>query len=101
IAGVAVWTAFTGEIPLALRWLTAIDLANIALAFGVHAALGLRAVEPAERWRTVRVLPMLPVYWLLMSVAGWRALLQYFRNPFLWEKTPHAPHDPNGVKHRF
>ena len=101
IAGVAVWGAFTGEIPLTFRWLTAIDLANIVLAFGVQAALGLRAVDPAARWRTIRVLPMLPVYWLLMSVAGWRALVQYFRNPFLWEKTPHAPHDPNGVKHRF
>lgn len=101
IAGAAVWSAFTGEIPLAFRWLTVIDGANILLAFGVHAALGLRAVDRPERWRTVRVLPMLPVYWLLMSVAGWRALLQYFRNPFLWEKTPHAPHDPNGVKHRI
>ena len=101
IASVAVWSAFTGEIPLTFRWLTAIDCANILLAFGVHAALGLRAVDRPERWRTVRVLPMLPVYWLLMSVAGWRAVIQYFRNPFLWEKTPHAPHDPNGAKHRI
>ncbi len=31
-----------------------------------------------------------PAYWVLMSVAGWRAFIQFFRNPFLWEKTQHA-----------
>ena len=31
-----------------------------------------------------------PLYWVLMSIAGWRAFFQFFRNPFLWEKTQHA-----------
>jgi cellulose synthase/poly-beta-1,6-N-acetylglucosamine synthase-like glycosyltransferase len=31
-----------------------------------------------------------PIYWVLMSVAGWRALFQFFSNPFLWEKTRHG-----------
>lgn len=31
-----------------------------------------------------------PLYWVLMSIAGWRAFFQFFRNPFLWEKTRHA-----------
>ena len=31
-----------------------------------------------------------PLYWALMSIAAWRALFQFFRNPFLWEKTQHA-----------
>jgi hypothetical protein len=30
-----------------------------------------------------------PFYWLLMSVAGWRALGQLASNAHLWEKTPH------------
>ncbi|PWR18137.1 glycosyltransferase family 2 protein [Zavarzinia aquatilis] len=29
-------------------------------------------------------------YWALMSVAGWRALWQWLRQPFLWEKTTHG-----------
>ncbi|MFZ2871816.1 glycosyltransferase family 2 protein, partial [Zavarzinia sp.] len=29
-------------------------------------------------------------YWALMSVAGWRALWQWSRQPFLWEKTTHG-----------
>lgn len=35
-----------------------------------------------------------PVYWLLMSYSAWRAFLQFFSNPFLWEKTQHGFHPP-------
>ncbi len=31
-----------------------------------------------------------PVYWLLMSYSGWRAFIQFFRDPFVWEKTQHG-----------
>lgn len=31
-----------------------------------------------------------PIYWALMSVSGWRAFLQFFSNPFHWEKTQHG-----------
>jgi len=31
-----------------------------------------------------------PIYWLLISVAAWRALYQLLRSPFLWEKTRHG-----------
>jgi cellulose synthase/poly-beta-1,6-N-acetylglucosamine synthase-like glycosyltransferase len=31
-----------------------------------------------------------PIYWVFMSYSGWRALLQFFVNPFTWEKTRHG-----------
>jgi len=31
-----------------------------------------------------------PVYWLLVSLAGFRGLAQLFRRPFYWEKTHHG-----------
>jgi cellulose synthase/poly-beta-1,6-N-acetylglucosamine synthase-like glycosyltransferase len=31
-----------------------------------------------------------PLYWMLMSVSGWRACLQFLVNPFYWEKTRHG-----------
>ena len=31
-----------------------------------------------------------PIYWLLMSVAAWKALYQLFSNPYYWEKTQHG-----------
>ncbi|HHU14330.1 MAG: glycosyltransferase [Kiritimatiellae bacterium] len=31
-----------------------------------------------------------PIYWLMMSYSGWRALFQFFHDPFVWEKTQHG-----------
>ena len=31
-----------------------------------------------------------PVYWVFMSFSGWRAMIQFFRDPFVWEKTQHG-----------
>ncbi len=31
-----------------------------------------------------------PVYWVMMSYSGWRAFIQFFRDPFVWEKTQHG-----------
>ena len=33
-----------------------------------------------------------PLYWLMQSRAGWRALGQIVRDPHRWEKTPHRRH---------
>ena len=35
-------------------------------------------------------LPLLPVYWALLSVAAWWALYDFIRNPFYWAKTDHG-----------
>ena len=32
----------------------------------------------------------MPVYWLLISAAGYRALVQLFTRPHHWEKTEHG-----------
>jgi len=38
-----------------------------------------------------------PFYWVLHSIAAWRALVQVVRSPFHWEKTPHGiVHGPYG-----
>jgi len=31
-----------------------------------------------------------PIYWVLMSIAAWKGLLQLFFKPFYWEKTLHG-----------
>jgi cellulose synthase/poly-beta-1,6-N-acetylglucosamine synthase-like glycosyltransferase len=33
---------------------------------------------------------LVPVYWLAISVASYRALWEFYARPFHWEKTPHA-----------
>ena len=41
-------------------------------------------------WRWAPFALLNPFYWVLHSVAAWRALIQLVRNPFYWEKTPHG-----------
>lgn len=31
-----------------------------------------------------------PIYWVFMSISGWRAFYQFFHDPFVWEKTQHG-----------
>ena len=40
----------------------------------------------------VWIYPALPLYYLLISVAGWVSLYDYLFKPHHWHKTPHKPH---------
>ena len=37
------------------------------------------------------LLPLAPLYLLAMSFAAWRALWEWTRQPFVWNKTSHLP----------
>ncbi|NHK27989.1 glycosyltransferase [Parvularcula flava] len=39
---------------------------------------------------------LMPVYWLMLSVAGYKALWQLIVKPFYWEKTMHGAPDAEG-----
>ncbi|WP_296585271.1 glycosyltransferase [Xanthobacter sp.] len=47
--------------------------------------LGRRGIRPG--WRTVASIPF---YWLLLSVAAWRAVIELIRRPYHWQKTEHG-----------
>jgi cellulose synthase/poly-beta-1,6-N-acetylglucosamine synthase-like glycosyltransferase len=36
------------------------------------------------------VLVLIPLHWMLLSLAAWRALYQLLRDPYRWEKTEHG-----------
>ncbi|MCV3739425.1 glycosyltransferase [Rhizobium sp. TRM96647] len=84
--------------PLALS-LFAVDVANIFGSYAIFIALGWAPMRARERravgWRWVLV----PGYWMLMSVAAWRAVAELRRDPFFWNKTAHRPttSDPQAV----
>jgi glycosyltransferase XagB len=48
------------------------------------------AVLHRERWHLVHAVVLMPLYWLLMSVAAWRAVGQLITSLHRWEKTPHG-----------
>lgn len=62
--------------------LAAGNLAFLALAAGAPLKRGLARLCPAALF--------VPVYWLMMSAAAWRALYQLLTRPSYWEKTDHG-----------
>jgi hypothetical protein len=67
-----------------------IGLVNFGL--GYASAMLAAAIAAWQRgWRRLSIEAFLmPVYWLLISFAGYRALLQLITAPHLWEKTAHG-----------
>ena len=67
-------------------------------------ALAMRGATSEERMAFVSRLPLVPLYWLLISGAAWRAVWQLIRQPHGWEKTPHGLEsraDPGDPRHRI
>jgi hypothetical protein len=46
------------------------------------------------------ILLVMPVYWLLMSLAAWLAVWQFIRAPFHWNKTRHGISPPPAQTNR-
>jgi len=67
-------------------------LGAIALYFGNFAFVYINVAGSLRReyHHLVKYTLLTPVYWMLMSVAAWKALWQLLRNPFYWEKTDHG-----------
>lgn len=67
-----------------------ISWGNLAVGYLVQMTIGLVSVSQRGRlWLAPSTL-LMPIYWLLISLAAYRALYQLVRAPFLWEKTPHG-----------
>jgi cellulose synthase/poly-beta-1,6-N-acetylglucosamine synthase-like glycosyltransferase len=67
-------------------------VATIALFFG-NAACILSLVSGTfgrRNYEDVKWAFLVPVYWILMSVAAWKALIQLTYKPSYWEKTNHG-----------
>jgi glycosyltransferase XagB len=45
---------------------------------------------PLFSYRLIKFALITPLYWVLMSVAAYKALFQLFQKPFYWEKTRHG-----------
>ncbi|MCG6857498.1 MAG: glycosyltransferase [Salaquimonas sp.] len=85
LASFLVWGTHGGD-----TLLLGISLFNLVGGYTTYASLA-HGVRQQSGGRSSPIwLLALPVYWLLISVAGWRALYQLILDPFRWEKTPHG-----------
>ncbi|MCH2175728.1 MAG: glycosyltransferase [Lentisphaeria bacterium] len=60
-------------------------IANLFFVF-VHVL----ACIKRKAWSLIPFAFTMPIYWLLISIGGWKGFLQLFTNPFYWEKTNHG-----------
>jgi cellulose synthase/poly-beta-1,6-N-acetylglucosamine synthase-like glycosyltransferase len=74
----------TGPLLLGLYGIT------LLAGYLISAALALIGLARRRLLDCAWALLLMPVYWLLLSLAAWRALFQLMRAPYRWEKTEHG-----------
>ncbi|MEQ1516982.1 MAG: hypothetical protein ABL931_10895 [Usitatibacteraceae bacterium] len=93
IYAVIIWNAVAApaqQLPNVLGTLPfAVSVATLALGYVSAIAIGIVAVV-RRRHRLVLAALQMPLCWLLISLAAYRAVWQLWRDPFLWEKTAHG-----------
>lgn len=82
----------TGYSPLGLFPEPVRSFNLLALTIGNLSFIALAAYAPWRRrlWRLGPAALLMPVYWIMMSAAAWRALIQLVHRPSFWEKTDHG-----------
>jgi len=67
-------------------------IASLSLGAGYLAsmAVGLLAVKRRGARHLFKQVPLMPLYWLLISGAAYRAIWQFMTDRFAWEKTEHG-----------
>lgn len=89
------WEAAVGRlltVPATTMGGVMFALSVFVLAGGYVSGMAIAGLA-AKRRGLLGLLPhllLMPVYWLLISIAAYRALLQLMTKPYLWEKTPHS-----------
>lgn len=72
--------------------LLAVDAINLGCGYLAFLILGGRTLVACERAGLRKIALCTPAYWMLMSTAASRSVWHLYRQPHLWEKTPHRPH---------
>jgi cellulose synthase/poly-beta-1,6-N-acetylglucosamine synthase-like glycosyltransferase len=89
-----VYTIACGELLLsadgvsaALTWLF---VTTFFAGYLVSVAMGLRGLVRRKVVGAAWTLSLVPLHWILLSIAAWRALFQLAHDPHGWEKTEHG-----------
>ena len=80
-----------GTIEAGAWWLA---VATLIASYVSTMLLGALAVGQRRRATLIPHLALLPVYWLAISLAAYRALRELLVDPYHWHKTPHRARAP-------
>ncbi len=86
------WLLFPKQ-PLFIQmpdWVASLGLFNLVAGNLTYILLGLVAAFKRRYFSLIPWVLLLPLYWVLHSVAGLKAVYQLFVSPHFWEKTKHG-----------
>jgi cellulose synthase/poly-beta-1,6-N-acetylglucosamine synthase-like glycosyltransferase len=63
---------------------------DLSMGYLASMSLGLLALRRRGYGRLLAQIPLMPIYWLMISAAAYRALWQFATARFEWEKTEHG-----------
>lgn len=89
LAGLIEGSLLRAETPVTTAW----SAVGFTLFFyGLLALILPAAVALARRrwWRLLPFVPLMPLYYALVSAAAWRALVELVLDPSRWHKTEHG-----------
>lgn len=91
--GVVLWRLVAEQAAIGALDLTlfAFDFINIAGSYLVFILLGRIGMTLRERLAVGPRWMLTPFYWMLISLAAWRAVRELHSDPFFWNKTAHRP----------
>ncbi len=69
---------------------SALSYTNLAVGYGAAAMTAGLGLHRRGMLPVATILVSLPLYWLLMSVAAWGAVVQLVTRPHWWQKTEHG-----------
>ncbi|CAD7040227.1 glycosyl transferase [Pseudorhizobium halotolerans] len=79
------------DIPARVLMLFVVDAVNIFGSYLIFVTLGIKAMTDDEQRQVGMRWTGVPLYWLLTSIASWKAVMELRAKPFFWQKTPHQP----------
>lgn len=71
-------------------FLVATSVFNLVGGYTTYGLLAYAVLKTSQYSGCAKLLFTLPFYWMLISIAGWRALVHLIVKPHEWEKTPHG-----------
>ncbi len=68
----------------------ALCIFNLIVGNSAYLLLYVAACLKQKKYRALGLALTMPAYWVLISIAAWRGLVQLVTKPFYWEKTQHG-----------
>ncbi len=81
-------------------WVMYISLFNLLFGNGIVIYMNMMSVFRRKLYTLLPFALLNPLYWILHSIAAYKALWQLITNPFYWEKTEHGISEVFKKEHR-